>query len=1008
MRDGGLDIGFAPLISLDDAASIYRIRMQDDGKLLVAGDFIVVQGTRKTGIARLNSDGTLDTAFLTYFNFGAVAYDFSIQPNGKIIVVGSFTQVNGQPANRVARLDADGSLDPTFDVGTGPNDIVGAIDRQADGKLIITGSFTSIDGITSGRIARLSADGQVDQSFGSNIDGIVRKIQAMPDGKIFIGGSFSRINGQIAPRLARLNPDGSIDQSFTPLTGYQNITVNGFYVQSDLKVLVAGWFQNLGTATGAIRVNSDGTPDASFVPPADLISSSTVFQRNDGKIILAGDFNTQSSDTRIVVLMPNGSPDSSPALHLARGSAPTQVLPTNDGTLLIAGRILKVDSFRTDDLIRVDSSMNVDEGFQQHFAGSGANFGVITHAPGGKLIIAGRFDRINGFFTDRIGRINSSGEVDTSFSVGSVTLGPPAEYENPSKIDAAVVQPDGKVIIGGPFGKINGVLCANVARLNSDGSLDTQFSVGTGPGNGPMPIKTFALQANGQILVAGPFSQFDGHDIGELVRLESNGTVDTTFHPVIGAQFGYPNVSSVILDSSQNIYIGGKFQNINGTPTSTVARLDPTGALDPTFSPPMPTSPGGTNVIAFQSDGKLLVGGPSHFDDILERQVYRLNLDGTLDNTFHSGKFSGNGSVEVILPLSNGRIFISGGFYWINDLDRHRVARLTMSGAADYAFRSPTMVEQDDLVRAMVLGEDEEPIIFGDFDKVNGVPRTGIAKLNVSGGFRQPVVDFDGDGRTDATVFRPSSGIWYRIESQYGITNALKFGSPGDRPSPADFDGDAVSDVAVFRNGIWYILNSGDQSVRIERFGIANDVPVAADYDGDGLADIAVFRPSSGVWYINQSVNGFIALQFGQSGDRPVIGDFNGDGHGDLIIFRPNTGVWYSLSLQDWSVRISQFGMAGDVPVSGDFDADGKTDMAVWRPSSGVWYILKSLEGLSIVPFGSNGDIPIAGDYDGDGRSDISIWRPNGGIWYIAKTSGGVSIFHFGLSGDIPLPLSYP
>ena len=112
--------------------------------------------------------------------------------------------------------------------------------------------------------------------------------------------------------------------------------------------------------------------------------------------------------------------------------------------------------------------------------------------------------------------------------------------------------------------------------------------------------------------------------------------------------------------------------------------------------------------------------------------------------------------------------------------------------------------------------------------------------------------DYDGDGKSDLSVFRPSNGVWYISRSGTGATAAAQFGTLGDRPAPEDFDGDGITDYAVFRSstGIWYILNSSNNSFTAIQFGTIGDLPDPADFSGDGKAELAVFRPSNGVWYV--------------------------------------------------------------------------------------------------------------------------------------------------------------
>ncbi|MBK7707963.1 MAG: PQQ-dependent sugar dehydrogenase [Acidobacteria bacterium] len=269
--------------------------------------------------------------------------------------------------------------------------------------------------------------------------------------------------------------------------------------------------------------------------------------------------------------------------------------------------------------------------------------------------------------------------------------------------------------------------------------------------------------------------------------------------------------------------------------------------------------------------------------------------------------------------------------------------------------------------------------------------------------------DFDGDFKTDISIFRPSTGVWYIINSSNSSLRIQQFGLNGDIPTPEDWDGDNITDIGVFRpsNGVWYHFRSSNNTVGITQFGLNGDTPAQGDFDGDGRADLAVFRPSTGVWYVQRSSNASVDVQqFGINGDVPVAGDYDGDGKYDRAVFRPNNGVWYRLGSSTGAFAQLNFGSLGDVPSVGDFDGDGKLDNAVFRPSTGVWYRLRSSDGgVLINQFGVNNDVPAVGDYDGDGLDDIAVFRPSTGVWYTQATSNGaVGIQQFGLSGDAPAP----
>lgn len=273
--------------------------------------------------------------------------------------------------------------------------------------------------------------------------------------------------------------------------------------------------------------------------------------------------------------------------------------------------------------------------------------------------------------------------------------------------------------------------------------------------------------------------------------------------------------------------------------------------------------------------------------------------------------------------------------------------------------------------------------------------------------------DFEGDGKADISIFRPSNGQWWIQRSSNGSTNAYEFGSSTDKPVPADYDGDGKTDVAFWRpsTGEWFVLRSSNLTFFAAPFGTSTDIPAPGDFDGDGKTDFTVFRPSQGTWYINKTTGGIQITPFGTNGDLPVVADYDGDGKADIAIYRPTGGSGQG---EWWLLRSSQgvfatpFGSSTDRTVQGDYTGDGKADIAFWRPSTGEWFILRS-EDLTYyaAPFGVNGDIPAPADYDGDGKFDLTVFRPNIATWFILNSSGGTSIQGFGAIGDIPTPSSY-
>jgi hypothetical protein len=291
-----------------------------------------------------------------------------------------------------------------------------------------------------------------------------------------------------------------------------------------------------------------------------------------------------------------------------------------------------------------------------------------------------------------------------------------------------------------------------------------------------------------------------------------------------------------------------------------------------------------------------------------------------------------------------------------------------------------------------------------DASAANGVAVSPAFRFTVFGeasvAARAKHADFDGDGKTDVSIFRPSSGSWFISNSSNNASTTSNFGLNTDSLAPEDYDGDGKTDIAVFRNGNWYIQRSRDGFTAVQ-FGQTDDKPQPGDYDGDGKADVAIFR--NGVWYIQQTRDGFRAAQFGLGTDKPVAADYDGDSKTDIAVYR--NGVWYLLQSTSGFVGL-QFGTSEDKPTIGDYDGDGKSDLAVWRPSNGVWYHRRSSDAAwRGISFGGSTDTPAPGDYDGDGKFDYAVFRASEGVWYIMQNANNaIRTQNWGTTGDVPIP----
>jgi uncharacterized delta-60 repeat protein len=390
--------------------------------------------------------GQLDTSFNPSTGANNFVYATAVQTDGKIIIGGTFTSFNGIARNRIARLNADGSLDPSFNPGTGADALVYTIAIQPDGKIVIGGSFTSFNGSSRNYIARLNADGSLDMSFnpGTGPDGNIWTVALQPDGKTIIGGAFSIYNGTTCGYIARLNIGGSLDGSFNTGTGADEV-VSSAVVQPDGKIVIIGDFNGFNgiTRRTVARLLSNGNLDTSLNMSAalgGLVSKEALAVQADGKIIFGGlvSSNHGASGNCIIRINPDGSLDTNfnPGTGASGPVWTIKVLPS--GKIILGGEFWNFDGVSRKSIARLNVDGSLDLSFNP---GTGADRFVFTTAvqPDGKIIIGGSFNNFNGTGRNSIARLNGGSVLSTSLSQNEKLNEGFSVYPNPIRTNQELV-----------------------------------------------------------------------------------------------------------------------------------------------------------------------------------------------------------------------------------------------------------------------------------------------------------------------------------------------------------------------------------------------------------------------------------------------------------------------------------------------------------------------------------------------------------------------------------------
>jgi uncharacterized delta-60 repeat protein len=714
---GAVDLSFHPGAAINGA--VLAAVQQRDGRWIVAGHFTTIEGAVRKRVARVNSDGTLDLTFVDpgvgqpdqFISIGALALD----AQGRILIGGTFWTVGGEPRSRIARLNPDGTLDRSFGeglsgaVGRDVNAAVHAIAVQSDGRILIGGSFTSVNGTPRQGLARLYEDGSLDPTFADGLTiegGSIMAIRLQGADRVLIAGDFSGMNGDPRPCIARLDLEGNPDGTFTLGPAGMDGYIEALEVLDDGRIVIGGGFSQVdGKPRENIAIlQVDGGLDEAFGggAPHPRVRSLTI--QPDGKIVAAGSRSTESGTLHTVSRFgPDGTLDDDFIVQLDNSAL--VVAAQSDGKLIVGGFFNSISGQTRYRLARLDPNGTIDPSFIQGQSGPNRPVYAVALQPDGRVILGGIFDQVDGRSNERVARLNPDGSLDIAFADNLPFIS--------GSVGALLPQQDEKIVIGGAFSSEQGR--SRIARLNANGSLDETFGHSFSGANNTVTALT--LQPDGKILAGGHFTTLNGTARG-LTRLLPDGQQDLAFRSPITSE--HPQVEALALQADGKILIGGAFSLSVPWQTHTLARLHPDGSVDSSLSISQPVTNGRVNAVAVQSDGKIVIGGS--FTTVRGTQrprLARLYPDGRLDTTFTPPPITA--IVQRLWIQDDDKILVNGG---------SGLFRMHREGQLDESFQLVTWLQR---VNAVALAPDGDIVIGGDFTIVNGFARERIARLHAGG-----------------------------------------------------------------------------------------------------------------------------------------------------------------------------------------------------------------------------------------------------------------------------------
>lgn len=708
---------------------IQATAVQADNKILIAGDFTSYNGTEANKIARLQMDGTIDKSFKPGSGVNGKIAAIAIQPNNKIIIAGYFTDYNGVPVNSIVRLNTNGSLDNTFNATFDYHAAFSKIILQPDGKILALGNGLGKS------LVRLNKNGGIDNSFHAEIPDslwFVQQIALQPDGKIILAGeevsnSLARYCG-----LFRLDKNGSRDYGFkNNLVSYgdfrQNISF--VYVQENGSILFGSnvMIEDRVYSGNIRRVDTQGE----FTGYSPQFWTSSLLPTSNGKFIVIGFKYLDSSleyyilNRKIVRLNEDLSIDSlfvfddKKVYSNAKDAAILSASLQIDGKVVIAGQFYETCGLITNNIARVNTDGSFDNTFNQR---TGSNGSIFTSAVQGddKILIGGGFSRYNYQFIHNIARLKKNGEIDLTFNPGSGTNG---------RVYTIAIQTDGKILVGGNFSDYNGHACNNIIRLKKNGDLDESFSAGT-----DKAIRKIKIDNNGNIIISGDFRNVNGNPRAVVARLLKNGTLDETFITPFNIVDPYITVSGedFVINSRGQLYLALNYQSRVFRPMyAELYRLKRNGRIDSIFS-----APAGEfieiHAVTLNNDEKPVIGGKSIYSShgAYPGFVAQLNLDGSIDSTFNyiSLKEQLNNAVRSITVLQNDKLIIGGDFGPNAFSTLNHIALVDNHGTVDAGF---TGSASNSVYTASPV-KNEKLFIGGSFSQYAAVVRNGLAQIDIA------------------------------------------------------------------------------------------------------------------------------------------------------------------------------------------------------------------------------------------------------------------------------------